>query len=80
MFPFLRCAAAIAAIYALSPVRDPLPPPAVPAPAGDAARAWSSLPEPARQAVLEGLAQAAAERARAALPPNPGEGATKPAR
>lgn len=81
MFPLLRCAAAIAAVYALSPVRDPLPtPPPLPAPAQDAARAWSSLPEPARQAILDGLAREASERARAALPPGPGEGETRPLR
>jgi len=71
MVPVLRCAVAIGIIYALSPVRDPVP--ALQAPretlAGvdTATRALSSLPEPARRAVIEEAARQARSKAETAL-------------
>jgi hypothetical protein len=71
MVPVLRCAVAIGVIYALSPVRDPVPSLQAPreALAGvDAAtRALSSLPEPARRAVIEEAARQARSKAETAL-------------
>lgn len=65
MLLILRCALTIGAIYALSPLRDPLPPP--PAAAGMLARLWPSLNEGARQAIVDSATREAAERAAAAL-------------
>lgn len=75
--PLLRCAVAIGVIYALSPVRDPLPPasrlpgaPAlseVPARVETLSRLWGTLPAPTREILMDEAARAARERAGEAL-------------
>lgn len=74
MLPLLRCAAVIGTIYLLSPERDPLPAAPVQEAVGRAEaaeKAWASLPEAARRAIVEEASRRALEGARAAVAPPP---------
>ncbi len=72
MLLILRCALVIGAIYALSPLRDPLP--VAPPTTGEGlagaealARTWSALPEETRRALAAEATRQALARARAAV-------------
>jgi hypothetical protein len=90
MLLLLRCALTIGAIYALSPLRDPLPsrlplpshatlPSALPSASGDLlGRLWPALDERTRASIVASAAREAADRAAAAL--RSVEGLDKPQR